>query len=69
MQRKKYRDYSDTVELGNALQFVPVSQMRKFTMTRLIKVIVLLIVGYIIASVYMKHRIVSISILQAHKIM
>ena len=59
MQRKRYRDYSTSVELGNALNFVRDSHMRKFTTSRFVKCAILVIVGYIVVSVYLKHRSVS----------
>ena len=63
MQRKRnydYRDYSDTLELGQAFEIVKsASSMRKFTMKRMIKFVVVLVFGYIVFSVYLKYRIVS----------
>lgn len=62
MQRKKYRDYSHHVELGHSLNFVPVAQMRKFTMNRFLKFLILIVIGYILISVYMKYKIANINL-------
>lgn len=60
MQRKRYRDYSTSVDLGHTLNFVPVSQMRKFAMKRLLKLAVLVIIGFIVVSVYMKYNLANL---------
>ena len=63
MQRKRnydYRDYSDTLELGQAFEIVKSARsMRKFAMKRMLKFVVLLVFGYIVFSVYSKYRLVS----------
>ncbi|KAK3604456.1 hypothetical protein CHS0354_015630 [Potamilus streckersoni] len=59
MQRKKYRDYADSIEKGHQIGMVPVAQMRKLTAKKVIKYTVLAVIAYVIYSAWDKMREVS----------